>query len=201
MSQHFKIAIVCSLLLMITIPSSAEFYQYVDSKGITHFTDSISTIPTEYKSQLERHPKIISLQKESVYIETDDSEAGIQDFFFETDNQTYDDTAIATDSDFTESKPIALKSAEKAKYSGISKLVPERKILIDKKQALNKKFEMLAAEKQQLEKNKGDMRNEESIARYNKRVKKMNEKIKLYKKEEKRFKTEIEIYNEQKFPR
>jgi hypothetical protein len=54
MPEYFKITIVCSLLLFLAIPSSAEFYQYVDSKGITHFTDKISTIPTRYQSQLER---------------------------------------------------------------------------------------------------------------------------------------------------
>lgn len=55
MPEYFKITIVCSLLLFLAIPSSAEFYQYVDSKGITHFTDKISTVPTQYQSQLERH--------------------------------------------------------------------------------------------------------------------------------------------------
>ena len=55
MPEYFKITIVCSLLIFLAIPSSAEFYQYVDSKGITHFTDKFSTIPTRYQSQLERH--------------------------------------------------------------------------------------------------------------------------------------------------
>jgi hypothetical protein len=54
MPEYFKITTACALLLFFAIPAPAEFYQYVDSKGITHFTDKISTIPTQYQSQLER---------------------------------------------------------------------------------------------------------------------------------------------------
>ncbi len=144
MLRHYIIAIVFSLLLIPAIPASAEFYQYVDSKGITHFTDNISTIPTEYQSQLEQHEEIILLPEED---------------------------------------------------SDIDKLTSERKILLDKKEALNKKFETLAAEKKELENTKGDMKDEASVARYNDSIRAMNEKIKQYKAEEKRFKAEIERYN------
>jgi hypothetical protein len=64
MPEYFKIVIVCSLLLIFAIPSSAEFYQYVDNKGITHYTDKLSTIPDKYLSQLQiRHERIILPEK------------------------------------------------------------------------------------------------------------------------------------------
>ncbi len=69
MPEYFKITIVCSLLLFLAIPSSAEFYQYVDSKGITHFTDKISTIPTRYQSQLESRLARNTLPNELPYPE------------------------------------------------------------------------------------------------------------------------------------
>ncbi len=75
MPEYFKITIVCSLLLFLAIPSSAEFYQYVDSKGITHFTDKISTVPTRYKSQLERHHARNILPNELPYPEYEEKQA------------------------------------------------------------------------------------------------------------------------------
>ncbi|MBC2714656.1 MAG: DUF4124 domain-containing protein [Desulfobacteraceae bacterium] len=188
MIGHFKIAIVCSLLLILAIPASAEFYQYVDTNGITHFTDNVLTIPTEYRSQLERHPEIVTIPEENPYAEYT--------------------AADSSDTDFTEEEPFMLEpetapveegidiSSEKiAKPSGITKLVAERKILQDKKEALNKKFEMLMAEKQQIENSKGDMKDEASAAQYNERVREMNVKIQQYKEEEKRFKLELDKFN------
>lgn len=74
MPEYFKITIVCSLLLFLAIPSSAEFYQYVDSKGITHFTDKISTVPTQYQSQLERHHARNTLPNELPYPEYEENQ-------------------------------------------------------------------------------------------------------------------------------
>jgi len=73
MLEYFKITIVCSVLVFSAIPSSAEFYQYVDSKGITHFTDKFSTIPAKYQSQVDRHhEEIIALPDEVPYPEYED---------------------------------------------------------------------------------------------------------------------------------
>jgi len=69
MPGYFKIAIISSLLLIYAIPSSAEFYQYVDNKGITHFTDKVSTIPAKYQLQVGSHHKTITIPKESHYPE------------------------------------------------------------------------------------------------------------------------------------
>ena len=59
MSAIFRTAAI-SLLLFIAAaqPVSAEFYKYVDSRGITHFTDTFSTIPPQYQAQIARHADI-----------------------------------------------------------------------------------------------------------------------------------------------
>jgi len=45
MSKYFIIAIFSLLPLIIGLPATAEFYQYVDGNGITHLTDNPTTIP------------------------------------------------------------------------------------------------------------------------------------------------------------
>ena len=56
MPGYFNIAIMFSVVLILAVPSHAEFYQYVDNKGIIHYTDNISTIPAAYQSQVgQRH--------------------------------------------------------------------------------------------------------------------------------------------------
>ena len=59
MSAIFRTAAI-SLLLFIAAaqPVSAEFYKYVDSRGITHFTDTFSTIPPQYQAQIAQHADI-----------------------------------------------------------------------------------------------------------------------------------------------
>jgi len=161
MLGYFKIAIVCSVLVFSAIPSSAEFYQYVDSKGITHFTDKFSTIPAKYQSQVDRHhEEIITLPEEVPYPEY--------------------------------MEPHEIKS----KTPKISGLKTEKSVLLDKKKAMNQKFEMLMAEKQEIESSKENVADKEDIIIYNRRVKEINKKIRQYKEEENRFQSEIERYNE-----
>jgi len=79
MPKIFKITVIFSLLLIFAIPSSAEFYQYVDSKGITHFTDNLSTIPARFQSQVERPHETIFITEKLTYPEYEKSQpAGIK---------------------------------------------------------------------------------------------------------------------------
>lgn len=59
MRRHLKIVILGGLLLILAVPATAEFYEYVDNKGITHFTDNRSTIPPRYQSQIEQYADIV----------------------------------------------------------------------------------------------------------------------------------------------
>ena len=90
-------------------PVSAEFYKYVDSRGITHFTDTFSTIPPQYQAQIARHADI--------------------------------------------SPPLEIMQTKKNQRSPapvpgeISELAIKQQRLLDKKEILNKKYEVLMAEK------------------------------------------------------
>jgi len=76
----------------------------------------------------------------------------------------------------------------------LAKLESTRKVLSNKKEALNKKFIRLMEEKQEIE-NSVDEDDEKSVLAYNENVKKLNIKIKQYKTEKKYLQAEIEKYN------
>jgi len=165
--------ILGGLLLILSLPATAEFYEYVDNKGITHFTDNRSTIPPQYQSQIEQYGEKVSRQRLTK-----------KDFPRKTGNAPSVDVRSDIDDE------LAAKPAE------ISKLAEKQKILLDKKQALNKKFELLMTEKQALEKRRETITDKREIVRHNIRVREINQKIRKFKKEEKGFKSEIERYNE-----
>lgn len=132
------------IVFSLALPASAEFYQYVDTRGITHFTDNPSTIPLQYQSQVALPP--------------------------------------------TQTEPPI-------KIPALEKLTREKKMLLEKKDALDRKFEFLTAEKARIEKTRRTLTDDSDIALYNQLVKEINEKIQKFKKEEKRFMLEIKRYN------
>ena len=54
-----------------TFPVSAEFYEYIDENGIIHYTNDLTTIPTEYRSQLTRFDETESVSEEKNVSATD----------------------------------------------------------------------------------------------------------------------------------
>jgi len=76
----------------------------------------------------------------------------------------------------------------------LAKLESTRRVLANKKKALNEKFSNLMKEKQEIE-NNVDEDDEKSVLTYNESVKKLNIKIKQYKKEKKALQAAIEKYN------
>lgn len=172
MRRHLKIIILGGLLLIPAIPATAEVFEYVDNKGITHFTDNLSTIPPQFQSQIEQYAEIIPLHtgikkgvaRKTVYAPSVDVSSNITD------------------------EPAA-KPAE------IVKLAKKQKNLLDKKQALNKKFETLMAEKQALENRRQKIEGEKNIIVYNTQIQKINKKINQFKREEKQFLTALDQFN------
>ena len=172
MRQHLKIIILGGLLLFIAIPVTAEFYEYVDNKGITHFTDNRSTIPPQYQSQIEQYGERVPLHtgtKKAVA-----RKPGV---------------APSVDVHSNIDDELAAKPAE------IAKLAEKQKILLDKKQVLNQKFEVLMAAKQTLEKKRETITDKREIIRHNLRVREINQKIRNFKRNEKQFLNEIDNFN------
>ncbi|PIP39285.1 MAG: hypothetical protein COX19_08145 [Desulfobacterales bacterium CG23_combo_of_CG06-09_8_20_14_all_51_8] len=70
MSRNHPLACACLLLISAALPASAEFYQYVDSKGIVHYTDTLSTIPSIYQSHVTQPQQAPVLPGEKIIRET-----------------------------------------------------------------------------------------------------------------------------------
>lgn len=59
-----SIALTGLLLFIFTTPVRCEYYQYVDQKGVKHFTDNISQIPEDQRKNLNIYQSIKSPEKE-----------------------------------------------------------------------------------------------------------------------------------------
>jgi chromosome segregation ATPase len=98
----------------------------------------------------------------------------------------------------TETKKIETdnsKVTQKDESIVLAKLESTRKVLANKKKALNEKFMALMKEKQEIE-NSVNEDDEKSVLEYNENVKNLNIRIKQYKKEKKFLQAEIEKYND-----
>jgi len=193
MPGYSKLAIMSLLLFIFAIPSSAEFYQYIDNKGITHFTDKISTIPATYQPQVNREHKRNSLPEELPYPEHADNDLK------ESDGQSITAATFSAGIGSTEKTAVQKMQQLPAKIPSkipiIKELQLEKSRLLEQKKVLEQKFDMLMAEKQQIENRKGDLKNKENILLYNQNVKKVNKRIRLYREEENHFMEELARYN------
>ena len=108
-------------------------------------------------------------------------------------------------SESTGNETVALTTAKAVETDGkeiseqdesvnLAYLQTTRKLLAEKKEALNKTYLNLMKEKQTLE-NSVNEDDEKSVLEYNKNVKNLNIKIKQYKNEKKLLQAEIEKYN------
>ena len=215
MRTSYKIYIICILLLMGTFPVSAEFYEYIDEGGIIHYTNNLTTIPPEYRSQLTRFDETKTTSEEkNISVTDEDLPTGPPQAVTETKEPSEDIDSEnikmdASETDFTDEKQLdrepemsfdeeeTTKPSAKTDAQSIAllQLREKRNTLINKKDALNKKLADLIKEKQKIEnsrKTTGDI----NIEEYNQKVKGLNERIKQYKKDDEALRGEIETFNE-----
>ena len=215
MRTSYKIYIICILLLMGTFPVSAEFYEYIDEGGIIHYTNNLTTIPPEYRSQLTRFDEIktkpneknISVPDEEIptkpsqavtetkeppedidseNIEMDESETDFTD-----EGQLNDEPEMSLDEEEA-TKPSAKTDTQSL---ALPELREKRNTLVNKKSALNKKREDLIKKKKQIENSKNTTE-DINIKQHNQKIKALNEKIKHYKQDDEALTGEIETFNE-----
>ncbi len=215
MRTSYKIYIICILLLMGTFPVSAEFYGYIDESGIIHYTNNLTTIPPEYRSQLTRFDETKSVPEEkNISVPDENLPTGPPQAVTETKELSGDIDSEniemdASETDFTDEEQLdrepemsfgeeeTTKPSAKTDVHSIAlpELREKRNTLINKKDALNKNLADLIKEKQQIENSKNTTK-DINVQQYNQKVKALNEKIKQYKQDDEALNEEIQAFNE-----
>ena len=158
--------LICLLLMSLPLSASAEFYRYIDEKGNIHYTDDLSAVPEN--------------QRTEVY-EYDESQRNVYN------NQEDDQNALKSHPIFEEKKALDQNEADD--------FAETKRRLDRKKQEIDKEYKALMQERDRIATDNKNLKSRASVKRYNKIISKFNEKIADYETRKKRFDAEVEEYN------
>jgi hypothetical protein len=155
-------------LLLFSISASAEYYKYIDKDGHVHYTDDLTAVPENQRTDINEYNEIQSS---------------------DVDRQK-DENAVKPPDTSIEKKQSETKQDE----FDFSEM---KKQLDLKKEALNKEYETLMDEKKQFQQDKDKLSSKTAARRYNKAVSEFNGRLEDYQQRKKEFNAEVERYNDQ----
>ncbi|MEE8481557.1 MAG: DUF4124 domain-containing protein [Desulfobacterales bacterium] len=158
--------IILLILVLFSVPASAEFYKFIDEEGNVQFTDDLTKVPLNQREGVRK------------YIES------------RTDAEDIKDNA-----NIDKKEKQLLDGQEKAMQIEDTNLFKIKKWLDAKKKELDSEYEALLKEKEEIDKNIQNLKTNEETKASNKKVQKFNEKIKKYEEKRKAFNTEVKAYN------
>ena len=158
--------IILLILVLFSVPASAEFYKFIDEEGNVQFTDDLTKVPLNQRESVRK------------YIES------------RTDAEDIKDNA-----NIDKKEKQLLDGQEKAMQIEDTNLFKIKKGLDAKKKELDSEYEALLKEKEEIDKNIQNLKTNEETKASNKKVQKFNEKIKKYEEKRKAFNTEVKAYN------
>jgi hypothetical protein len=168
--MHGKpIVIALLILLLMSFPTSAEFFKYRDQDGVLHFTDNLSEVPENQHKNLEKYNEV-KTPKESEEI---DPEA----------------TVIIKNTEHEKIKE-SMKSVERQ-----NALEARAEKLVKLKAELDQEFQQLTDEKERFEKEKKSRASSAEIKVYEQKAKELNDRIKAYDEKSKFYKEELKVYH------
>jgi hypothetical protein len=157
------------IVLLFSVPVSAEFYKYIGKDGRVYYTDDFSKVPKEQRSAAKGY---VGYEKNDVVVHEIKSEPGEQ----------------------SESKEAVEEKPDKEQVQ-TGNFEADKNRLDKKQQEVEKEFKALTKEKNELDLLKGKVKTRPETLDYNTRTQALNEKIKNYSEKRKAFEAEAEAYN------
>ena len=159
--------IILISIVLFSMSASAEYYRYVDKDGNVHYTDDLTSVPENQRTDINEY-------------------TGFQDG---SNDQAKDEQKEET--------PEPLLEKERVKNRpDMDKFSETKKQLDQKKEMLDEEYKALMEEREDIEKNKNKYRSKSQTKKYNKAILEFNGKIEDYEKRKNLFNKEVEEYNE-----
>ena len=169
--KYTKWFILLGSIFFMCLPVFADFYRYVDEKGNVRFTDDLTQVPENQRSQIPNYTEFREGPEKDGEREPDASA--------EQQNQVEEPAG--------ESVP-----EEQPEQSDLTAV----KMRLDQtKQALDSEFEALMQEREILEKQRLEIQNQEEYDKISEEITTLNGKIAAYENKRAAFNTEVQAYN------
>jgi len=163
------------MVLLFSVPVSAEFYKYTGKDGRIYYTDDFSKVPKEQRSATKG------------YTGYEKNDVGVPEIENEPEQQTESEVQ-------TETKEAVEEKPEQEQVQ-TGNLKADKNRLDKKQQELDKEFKDLTKEKSELDALKEKVMTRQETLSYNTRAQALNEKITNYSEKRKAFEAEVEVYN------